>query len=507
MSGLVRLVLVINLGRYALDETSADAFRHLRGSQAYADALRSLQPQPPFLLDDETQQLEEAAYALRIFRSRLRFNHFFPTYRVAWDTHVREAVEAELDDAEAWLRWTPRIRLTRNGLAVIMLEQAIEDESLIGCVERVLELRTTSEPGPQGQWKLGFLLLTMFLEALGQQLVIAAHGRAAVTIAFARQPADLPSLRLDRYVIYKARSITCNGELLEADVLKDEYAPTIAALMEGSLVEDASGRRFPRYAADQSRQLAHSDCSSWDEELCLFTGETALLYSPLVQRGIAYVGGPIGLTAHAYGTYWAGIMRGIEHVVAFRAEVQQAERRTTDLLAHVPALTRKVNDGDLKPSDSELINHMAMSLADIFDSLPELRSMAVSSSAFRADYARRKFERLIEVLDIKATLELVNTNVEQLNFFISYYGDMRLQWQAQRTNDSNMLISEIVMFLALSSFAADTLQVSQFVTQNVEVGEQVIIAVIIAFVTVLVIGWARRLAHLRRRQERRLFDR
>ncbi|HEU5089788.1 MAG TPA: hypothetical protein VFT99_20170, partial [Roseiflexaceae bacterium] len=289
--------------------------------------------------------------------------------------------------------------------------------------------------------------------------------------------------------------------------LIEEYAPTIAALMEGSLVEDASGRRFPRYAADQSRQLAYSDCSSWDEELCLFTGETALLYSPLVQRGIAYVGGPIGLTAHAYGSYWAGIMRGIEHVVAFRAEVQQAERRTTDLLAHVPMLTRKVNDGDLKPSDSELINHMAMSLADIFDSLPELRSMAVSSSAFRADYARRKFERLIDVLDIKATLELVNTNVEQLNFFISYYGDMRLQWQAQRTNDSNMLISEIVMFLALSSFAADTLQVSQFVTQNVEVGEQVILAVVIGFVTVLVIGWIRRLARLRRRQERRLLDR
>jgi hypothetical protein len=502
LTGVVRLVLVINLSRYALDEASHDALRHARGSQAYASALRELQPRAPFLLDEEARQIEEAAYALRIFRSRLRFNHFFPTYRVAWDARLRALAAAELGDLEAWVRWTPRVRLTRNGLAVVTLEQQVEDESLIGCVERVLELGPDGPPGAQGQWDLGFLLLRLLFESIGWQLTVRIGGAAPATIRFAQQPSELPSLRLDRYVIYKARRITRAGQMLEADELKANYAPTLAALMEGSLVQDATGRRFPRYAADQARLLATSDCSSWDEELCLFTGETALIYCPLTQRGIAYVGGPLGLASHAYGSYWAGIVRGIEHVVAFRAEVQQAERRTTDLLGHVSALTRKVNDGDLLARDSELINHMATSLADIFDSLPELRSMAVSSSAFRADYARRKFERLIQALDIESTLQLVNTNVEQLNFFISYYGDMRLQWQAQRTNDSNMLISEIVMFLALSSFAADTLQVSQYVTQNVQIGEQVVVSVIMVLVAVLALGWLRRLVRLRRRQGR-----
>ena len=49
----------------------------------------------------------------------------------------------------------------------------------------------------------------------------------------------------------------------------------------------------------------------------------------------------------------------------------------------------------------------------IFDSLPEQRSMAVPSTAFRADYVRRKFEVLLRELDVQETLALVNTNVRR----------------------------------------------------------------------------------------------
>ena len=82
--------------------------------------------------------------------------------------------------------------------------------------------------------------------------------------------------------------------------------------------------------------------------------------------------GPLGLDAHAYAAYWAGIMRGIEHLVAFRAEAQQIERRTTSLLGQVPGLTRKINDGHLTAEDLSLLDHLAAGLSDIFDSLPEM---------------------------------------------------------------------------------------------------------------------------------------
>ena len=89
VTGAARLVLVINLGSFVV-APDADAFRHLRGSEAFAEALRKLRPSAPFGIDEITSTVEHDAYALRIFRSRLIYNHFFPTYRIAWDSTMRE---------------------------------------------------------------------------------------------------------------------------------------------------------------------------------------------------------------------------------------------------------------------------------------------------------------------------------------------------------------------------------------------------------------------------------
>src|SRR4029453_16140467 len=69
-TGAARLVLVINLSSFVAKET-ADDFRHLRGSEAFAEALRTLRPHAPFGRDESTDAVERDAYALRIFRSRL----------------------------------------------------------------------------------------------------------------------------------------------------------------------------------------------------------------------------------------------------------------------------------------------------------------------------------------------------------------------------------------------------------------------------------------------------
>src|SRR6266545_2560676 len=140
VTGAARLVLVINLGSFVAD-ADADAFRHLRGSEAFAAALRALRPTAPFGVDEATRAIEQDAYTLRIFRSRLLYNHFFPTYRVAWDSTMRERMQRlGCHDIDHWQRWTGRIRLTRNGLALITLDQPFEDLSLISCTEQILEL-------------------------------------------------------------------------------------------------------------------------------------------------------------------------------------------------------------------------------------------------------------------------------------------------------------------------------------------------------------------------------
>lgn len=459
VTGAVRLVLVINLSRF-VDAPDAELFRHMRGSEAFAAALRKLRPHAPFGPDEAIQALEQDAYKLRIFRSRLLYNHFFPTYRIAWDETMRAWLsERGYGDIERWQRWTPRVRLTRNGLAVITFEQPLDDLPLVACVEQVLELPTQGrKPLTQDQWTLGMTILSAFLEALNRQITLRINDRDCAIRFNTRAEAE-HTLRLDRYVIYTFRRIERDGRLLAPAELKRDYPQTLASFMEGALVECDGERRFPLYAPERAGALAAGDVSSWDEELCLFTGESALIYVPLVGRGLAYVGGPLGLDAHAYNNYWAGIVRGIEHIVAFRSEAQQAERRTTDLLSRIPSLTRKVTDGSLGAQDLALIDHLAAGLSDIFDSLPEQRSMAVSTSAFRADYVRRKFEVLMDELDVPETLDLVNTNVEQLDFFLSYYNDMRLQWQGQRTNSLGIMLGMVVLFMAISSFLADTFNV------------------------------------------------
>ena len=456
-TGMVRLILVINLGSF-VQPADVDAFRHMRGSEAFAEAIRALRPHAPFRLDEAQAQIEQAAYGLRIFRSRLLHNHFFPTYCFGWDEGMRTRLEAiGCTDIPRWQRWAGRLRLTRNGLAVVTLEQPIDNQPLIACTEQLLELPSGNRGVAQDQWALGMTMLSALLDAIDGQITVQT-GQQRRTVHFGSASAA-HSLRLDRYVVYAFRKIERDGIVLSPVELKASAAPTLAAFMEGALVESDGERRYPRYAAEQARALVASDVSTWDEELCLFSGESALIYDPLADRGAVYVGGPHGLNAQAYTTYWAGIIRGVEHLVAFRSEAQQAERRTTDLLTHIPVLTRKVTDGHISIEDVAIIDHLAASVADIFDSLPELRSMAVSTSAFRADYVRQKFELLMHELAIQETLDLVNTNVEQLNFFLSYYNDMRLQWQGQRTNALGMTLGIILAFMAISSFLADTFSV------------------------------------------------
>lgn len=508
VTGAARLVLVINLGSFVVED-DADAFRHLRGSEAFAAALRKLRPSAPFGIDEGTSTVEHDAYALRIFRSRLLYNHFFPTYRIAWDTTMRERMlKLGCTDIAHWQRWIGRIRLTRNGLAVITLDQSFEDISLIACTEQILELPEHGEQAAaHDQWTIAMSMLDAFLDALGHQIRLYVGTGAGSIIRFTHTTQVKHTLRLDRFVVYAIKKIERDGRLLLPDELKRDYAQTLASFMESSLVEVDGQRRFPQYAEEHARALVAGDVSSWDDELCLFSGESALIYYPLVGRGLAYVGGPLGLDAHAYSAYWGGIVRGIEHLVAFRAEAQQTERRTTGLLGQIPGLTRKVNDGMLSTEDLALIEHLAMGLSDIFDSLPELRSMAVTTNAFRADFVRRKFDVLIRELAVQETLELVNTNVEQLNFFLSYYNDMRLQWEGQRTNSLGIGLGAVVLFMAISSFLADTFNVVDRFYNTTErdlasrnFGTEVIVGVIGLLILGLMIWRSRKLFTRRARK-------
>jgi hypothetical protein len=459
LTGTARCALVLDLSRFVRPDDE-HAFRHLRGSEAYAAALRLLHPASPFGPDERTTEIEQRGYSLRVFRSRLIHNHFFPTYRVGWDAGMRERLASEgCGDIRGWQRGPARLRFTRNGLAVVILERPLESVPLVGCVEQMLELSAACDgPRVQDQWLIARVLLQSLLESIGWKIVLR-QGNTIIPIHFGAEPRGSRPLQLDRYVIYSLRDMRRAEQQVMPAELKQNYAPLMAAFLEGALIEEDGVRRLPAYDPAAARRLLDQDSATWSEELCIFTGESALIYRPLENRSSVYMGGPTGLSGGSYGDYWAALERGVEHLITFCSEAQQAERRTTDLLGKIPHLTRQVQEGHVTPADCEEIEHLASGLSDIFDSLPEQRSQLVTATAFRADYVRAKFDHLLEELDVPQTLELVNTNVEQLDFFLSYYNDMRLQWEGQKSNRLTLILTVVLMFMALSSFLADTFDV------------------------------------------------
>jgi hypothetical protein len=116
---------------------------------------------------------------------------------------------------------------------------------------------------------------------------------------------------------------------------------------------------------------------------------------------------------------------------------------------------------------------------------------------------------LLRELAVQETLELVNTNVEQLNFFLSYYNDMRLQWEGQRTNSLGIGLGAVVLFMAISSFLADTFNVVDRFYNTTDrdlairnLGAEVIIGVIGLLILGLMIWRSRKLLTRRARKVR-----
>ena len=63
LSGTLSMTLIVNLATFVA-EPDDDSFRHVRGSEFYATALRSLHPLAPFGLDDADQTSRERRVVL-----------------------------------------------------------------------------------------------------------------------------------------------------------------------------------------------------------------------------------------------------------------------------------------------------------------------------------------------------------------------------------------------------------------------------------------------------------
>jgi hypothetical protein len=478
----VRRWLLAMLGWWLPQHTSAMArFDHVRGSGAYADFLKRLRPSKWFELDAQEARIEAHGHELRTFRQYLIDNYFFPTYQLMDNRLVLS--HATLQDRAALLRelerWIFKIRLTRNGLAVVKLERQLDSTTFIDITRMILEIQrvlptTPAEPDLHipAQSQLAMNVAARFVEACGDQWTISpqqSRPSRPITVQLTHQYPQNKLPLHDRHIVYLFSRITAGDQEITAQQLQAEHADSVVGLLESSMLIEQEVFRYPRYKAGQVAQVFEADTASWEDEICLITSEASFVYCPMAERATAVLSGSARTDGQQiYADYWKSIARGIEHVVALKNEVQLLERDTTRLLETIPEITRKAADGNLSGADQREILNLAIGISGLFKSLPQQRDALVPSSVFRAGYATQKFKRLMDLLGIYEIERHIETNVQELNAFLAHFNGIQLQQDAQRTNTIFSVLTIILSVLAVPSALADLVSINWLDRQTLD---------------------------------------
>jgi hypothetical protein len=308
------------------------------------------------------------------------------------------------------------------------------------------------------QLKLALYCADLFIHSIpGEQTITEPRTGTSTTIrlgAMGEGPSKLPYRQ--RYTVLFLSELLCQQcrRRIEAEKLRKDYSDTLAAILEGVLVEDEKQELALPHMDEETVQLR--DLASWKEDLCIFAPERALIYFPEMK---IYLSGQADTEAVHYEHYWECITRGIEHTVVVRAALQIIEYYTTRDLDEVPSLTQKVVDGKVTEEDKVEISRMAQAVANTFNLLPLLRDVLVPSSSYRASYAVNKFERMNSVLHLKDIEAHVERNVDELVGFVQFFSSMELQEELNKNeatiNRIGLVIALIALLVAGPSFLAD----------------------------------------------------
>ena len=414
-SGRIHVFVVLNLRDFVQGIDKME-FERIRGGEALADALRKLTPSTGFIEDTQERETTRRAHDFQVIRGHLAADWFFPTF------HLQKQTVAHPEDIplQEWEKHEFHVRFSRAGFIEVRITHNLPEagEKIVEILQSQLELAVRGAP-PRNrrslQVKLAMYCANLFVGALPAEIQVD-QTKIHEKLIFSLQPLDLQGKApyRQRYMTMVFRRITCQncGRRVGADTLRTKYSTTLAAILEGALVENEKYQLTLPEMDEDSVDI--QDLGSWREDLCIFAPERALIYFP--ERRI-YLYGQTGTEAIDYERYWECIARGIEHTVTVRAAMQIIEYYTTSHLDVVPALTKKVMDGTVSRADKEEISEMSQEVANTFSLLPLLRDVLVPTSSFRASYAIKKFEHLNKVLNIRDIEEHVERNVDELVSF------------------------------------------------------------------------------------------
>jgi hypothetical protein len=305
------------------------------------------------------------------------------------------------------------------------------------------------------------------------------------------EPADEETHPLrDRYVIFafsKFAEAATPDVSLSPEQIQDNpcHCRSVASLLEGVILgQTGKNPSFAKFKERMAREYVRDwDLATWQNELCALTLDNGLVYYysdhafPTTQE----ISFPDRQVKHEQ--YWGSIIRGIEHLMDVRVQAQMMAGETAERLVEAAEFTRQARhpkmelafDAEQQQLD-ETIQRFAVNVSHLSRMVAHLRNSSSATALAKADYAVTKFQHWLETSQIDRTLQYADTNLHDMNAFLSHYDNIRLgqeslrlsrsieslQHDSQSTNDMTLLmtamfsgIMTVLSYLSLPSFTAD----------------------------------------------------
>lgn len=344
------------------------------------------------------------------------------------------------------------------------------------------------------QWKLAVEAVNLFVQ----------DGRFAIPHedgAIQLQPSP-PSLSLpihDSYIIYHfdevfvgpgiinqdQRGKTSTGVKISAslqDIRKSKKLRNVlVSLLEGTVLRDPGKPDdeldvngyfpSPRWSlADGLFGDPNANLASWSDELCLFTGRTALILPSKKWRvhEMAISTVPSATLKVQYVRYWEAIERMIEFVLEVHVLAQLIESNSYRLLGQIADTIEGIRSDMFKGDiviEGELKEQMARA-AHLRRVAALAQSISHAQYWGRAEYAVLKANRLFDLLDVPRKIRHIERNIESINSVADHVDELYVADLSEKSNDKAKelsigltAVSFIVALLVIPSFWADLIQV------------------------------------------------
>lgn len=201
--------------------------------------------------------------------------------------------------------------------------------------------------------------------------------------------------------------------------------------------------------------FVNQNLASWPSELCLFSGNNAVVCYPHTKppnRKLHL------MKALSYPDYWATIVCCIEYGCELRTVAKLMEHQTSDALEEASDCLFKIESGNGQESKKSLRDHveqLRLNTALASRLVARLRNVSMPTTIARTDYAMSKLEALSDVLAIGPIVHHVEKNIDLIDRFLAHDESRSLQRRSTKLSMYLGLAALSVSFIALpASFDA-----------------------------------------------------